>query len=233
MNHCLRALLLIAATCWGGAWSVSRANDSSAELGVGGLTFTKNAEISIESEQLTITLDAVTVRYTFLNHSTKPVTLTVAFPLPDIDLADAANIAFPAADPLKDPDGFASAIDKMPPVVFQSCVYTVGVVAQIFSEASYPPLALDWNVTGKIRMEFDPAANTVDWQADTLDVRENPSGIRNGADDLVQNPRAVKNSLVNYLKGKSDFALKRFARPSTWGLDRTFRYKRELVFTID
>jgi len=139
----------------------------------------------------------------------------------------------PAADPLKDPDGFASAIDKMPPVVFQSCVYTVGVVAQIFSEASYPPLALDWNVTGKIRMEFDPAANTVDWQADTLDVRENPSGIRNGADDLVQNPRAVKNSLVNYLKGKSDFALKRFARPSTWGLDRTFRYKRELEFTID
>jgi hypothetical protein len=113
MNHCLRALLLIAATCWGGAWSVSRANDSSAELGVGGLTFTKNAEISIESEQLTITLDAVTVRYTFLNHSTKPVTLTVAFPLPDIDLADAANIAFPAADPLNYV-GFSTKINGKP-----------------------------------------------------------------------------------------------------------------------
>ena len=140
----------------------------------------------------------------------------------------------PAADPLKDPDGFASGIDKMPPAVFQSCVYTAGVVAQIFSETSYPPLALEWNVTGNILMVFDPAANTVDWQADTLNVPDTaPSGIRNGADDLVQNPRAVKNSLVNYLKGKSDFALKRFARPSTWELDRTFRLKREIVFSID
>jgi len=141
----------------------------------------------------------------------------------------------PVADPLKDPDGFAAAIDKMPPAVFQSCVYTAGVVAQIFSETSYPPLALDWNVTGKLLMVFDPAANTVDWLTEALNVQATaPSGIRNdAAEDLLQNPKAVKNSLVNYLKGKGDFALKRFARPSTWGLDRTFRYKREIVFSIE
>lgn len=140
----------------------------------------------------------------------------------------------PVADPPKNPDGFASAIDQMPPATFQSCVYTAGVMAQIFSETSYPPLALEWNVTGKILMVFDPAANTIDWKADTLNVPDTlPSGLRNGADDMVQNPRAVKNSLVNYMKGKGDFALKRFARPSTWGLDRTFRLKREMTFTID
>jgi hypothetical protein len=51
----------------------SRANDSSAELSVGGLVFTTNAEVAIQSEDLTITPDTVTVRYVFLNHSPGPV----------------------------------------------------------------------------------------------------------------------------------------------------------------
>jgi hypothetical protein len=114
MTHRFTALLTIAAAaCWQAGSSPSQANDSSAELAVGGLTFTKNAEISIESEDLTITLDTVTVRYSFLNRSTKPITLTVAFPLPDIDLADAANVAFPAGDPLNYV-GFSTKVDGKP-----------------------------------------------------------------------------------------------------------------------
>ena len=70
-------------------------------------------DISIESEELTIALDTITVRYKFLNQSAKPVTLTVAFPLPDIDLADAANIAFPAGNPLNYV-GFSTKIDGKP-----------------------------------------------------------------------------------------------------------------------
>ena len=35
----------------------AHANDSAAELSVGGLTFTKSADISMESEELTITPD--------------------------------------------------------------------------------------------------------------------------------------------------------------------------------
>jgi len=92
--------LLTAVSCSGTAPSPASANDSSAELAIGGLTFTKNADISIESEDLRIALDAVTVRYVFLNRSAKPITLTVAFPLPDINLADASNAAFPVANPL-------------------------------------------------------------------------------------------------------------------------------------
>jgi hypothetical protein len=106
-------LATCAAVCLDAGASLSLANDSSAELAVGGLVFTKNADVSIESEDLTVTLDAVTVRYVFLNRSASPVTLTVAFPLPDIDLADGANVAFPAGDPLNFV-GFSTKVDGKP-----------------------------------------------------------------------------------------------------------------------
>src|SRR5215470_5349597 len=112
-----RNFTALLATCAAVIWSVggspSRANDSRAELAVGGLVFTKSAEISIESEDLTITPENVTVRYVFLNQSASPVTLTVAFPLPDIDLADGANVAFPAGDPVNFV-GFSTKVDGKP-----------------------------------------------------------------------------------------------------------------------
>ena len=92
----VRLSLIAALVCLEAASSQVQANDTSAELAIGGLTFTKNAEVSMESEELKIALDAITVRYVFLNRSTKPVTLTVAFPLPDISLADAST-AFSAS----------------------------------------------------------------------------------------------------------------------------------------
>ena len=106
-------LATCAAIGWDAAASSSRANDSSAELAVGGLVFTKNSEVSIESEDLAITPGTVTVRYVFLNQSTSPVTLTVAFPLPDIDLADDANVAFPTGDPVNFV-GFSTKVDGKP-----------------------------------------------------------------------------------------------------------------------
>ena len=106
-------LATCAAVSWDAGASLSRANDSSAELAVGGLVFTKNSEVSIESEDLTITPDAVTVRYVFLNQGASAVTLTVAFPLPDIDLADGANLALPSSDPLNFV-GFSTKVDGKP-----------------------------------------------------------------------------------------------------------------------
>jgi Domain of unknown function (DUF4424) len=105
--------LAAAAVCLEAALSPLLANDTSAELAIGGLTFTKNADISMESEELRIGLNAITVRYVFLNRSTKPVTLTVAFPLPDINLADASNAAFPVGNPLNFV-GFSTKIDGKP-----------------------------------------------------------------------------------------------------------------------
>lgn len=96
-----------------GAGTPARANDTAAELSVGGLTFTKSAEISMESENLTITPETVTVKYEFRNNSAAPVTLTIAFPLPDIDLAEAENYAFPTSDP-NNFVGFETKVDGKP-----------------------------------------------------------------------------------------------------------------------
>ena len=88
-------------------------NDSAAELSVGGLRFTKTSEVSLEREELRLSIDRVEVRYLFTNMSGKPVTLTVAFPLPDIDLAEAENIALPSSDPINFVD-FETTIDGVP-----------------------------------------------------------------------------------------------------------------------
>lgn len=93
--------------------SAARANDSAAELSIGGLQFVRTNDIAMESEDLRISLDRVTVRYQFVNTSGKPVTLTVAFPLPDIDLSEAENIALPSADPINFVD-FETRIDGVP-----------------------------------------------------------------------------------------------------------------------
>jgi Domain of unknown function (DUF4424) len=83
----------------GFAGSLSLANDSSAELSVGGLVFTQSDEVALESEDLRISPDIVTVRYRFSNQTSKPVTLTIAFPLPDIDLSEGESYSIPYNDP--------------------------------------------------------------------------------------------------------------------------------------
>jgi uncharacterized protein DUF4424 len=98
---------MLAANC------AARANDSAAELSIGGLQFVRTSDIAMESEDLRISLDRVSVRYQFANTSGKPVTLTVAFPLPDIDLSEAENIALPSADPINFVD-FETRIDGVP-----------------------------------------------------------------------------------------------------------------------
>jgi len=75
------------------------ANDSTADLAIGGLAFARSADISVESQELTITPDQVSIRYVFLNQGTAPATVTMAFQLPEIDLSEADNFAIPADDP--------------------------------------------------------------------------------------------------------------------------------------
>src|ERR1700722_8398780 len=75
------------------------ANDTAAELSIGGLQFSRTSAVSMESETLKISLERISVRYVFKNTTAGPVNLTVAFPLPDIDLSEGENIAFPSSDP--------------------------------------------------------------------------------------------------------------------------------------
>lgn len=62
----------------------SSANDSSAAIGLGGLELTHNDAISMDSEDLYLSLDEVRVKYRFTNHSNKDVETLISFPLPAI-----------------------------------------------------------------------------------------------------------------------------------------------------
>lgn len=69
------------AAIWAAAPSV--ANDSLAEVAIGGLTLTTTDAISMDSEDLYISRDEVKVDYRFTNTTGKDIEALVAFPLPD------------------------------------------------------------------------------------------------------------------------------------------------------
>lgn len=60
------------------------ANDSTAELGIGGLSLTVNAKVEMVSEDLFISPDQVRVTYRFRNRTDKDIETIVAFPIPEI-----------------------------------------------------------------------------------------------------------------------------------------------------
>ena len=77
--------IAIAALCAAALSTPVSADDSSAALGMGGLQFTKAANIRMAKEDLFLSPKAVHIRYEFANDGTKDVDSIVAFPLPDID----------------------------------------------------------------------------------------------------------------------------------------------------
>ena len=60
------------------------ANDSAAELAAGGLVLVKTDAITMQREDLTLSPSQVRVRYEMRNDTGQPVTLRVAFPLPEV-----------------------------------------------------------------------------------------------------------------------------------------------------
>ena len=78
------------------------ANDSTAELGAGGLIYVNTEEIEMRSEDLFISMDEVRVRYEFVNVSDHDVSTLVAFPMPDIK----GSIDFMQSVPTEDPVNF-------------------------------------------------------------------------------------------------------------------------------
>jgi hypothetical protein len=60
------------------------ANDSSAELAAGGLVLVKTEAITMQREDLTLSPSEVRVRYEMRNDTGQPVTLRVAFPMPEV-----------------------------------------------------------------------------------------------------------------------------------------------------
>jgi len=78
------------------------ANDTSATIAAGVITYTTTDNISMDKETLKISPDKITVTYKFTNHSSQDITSDVAFPLPPSPIRipntnDIANI-FPSWD---------------------------------------------------------------------------------------------------------------------------------------
>jgi hypothetical protein len=58
------------------------ANDTTASVASGEISFNRSNEISMEKEVLSINADRIKVVYSFLNTTAKPIKTTIAFPLP-------------------------------------------------------------------------------------------------------------------------------------------------------
>jgi len=139
----------------------------------------------------------------------------------------------PQADPEHDLDGFNAGLEAMPPATFKACVYLVGVVAAVAAEREFPQLALRHGVTGAFTMSFDPARGTIAWQQDALEINDNKgSWARDLAQEELDNPRKIRDSLLAYLKRKGEFALTRYPKPDG-GLPPGYVYKSTFSFTIE
>ncbi|MCE7026654.1 DUF4424 domain-containing protein [Jiella avicenniae] len=90
------------------------ANDSTANFAAGGLVLAKTDMIEMRREELSIGLDRIRVEYEFVNVTDEPVTTTVAFPLPEIEIDPfAGNVDLPSDDP-DDPFLFETTVDGKP-----------------------------------------------------------------------------------------------------------------------
>ena len=91
------------------------ANDSTAELGTGGLNLVRNETVDLLSEDLYLSRDEIRVTYHFRNHTDAPVTYLVAFPLPAVDASTPEEANFVLPDPASDNFvDFAVTVDGKP-----------------------------------------------------------------------------------------------------------------------
>ena len=100
------ALLALAA-------SPALANDSTAELAAGGITFLKDPDIAMRSEDLSISAKQVRIVYEFANGADADKTALVAFPMPDIEGSVDFTVGVPDG-PDDNPFAFAITADGRP-----------------------------------------------------------------------------------------------------------------------
>jgi hypothetical protein len=75
------------------------ANDTTAQLGTGGLVFVTNEDIEMQSEDLSVSAEQVKVVYKFHNKSDQDQHILVAFPMPDIKGDGDFMVGIPTEDP--------------------------------------------------------------------------------------------------------------------------------------
>jgi Domain of unknown function (DUF4424) len=91
----------------------AEANDSSAELALGGLRLLRSDSISMDSEELFISTERIRVSYRFTNRTAADIETQVVFPLPDISLSEAPGDSPFDGDYIHDLD-FSTIVDGVP-----------------------------------------------------------------------------------------------------------------------
>jgi hypothetical protein len=110
-RHARVAFAFLSALALSGA--PSRADDSTATLGAGGLTLEKTDKIALVSEDLYLSPTAVKVSYRFRNLTNADIETTVAFPMPDVTGSVDMTVAMP--EPGHDNFlGFTTRVDGKP-----------------------------------------------------------------------------------------------------------------------
>jgi hypothetical protein len=89
------------------------ANDTTAELATGGLTFTRSQDIEMRSEDLFISMKEIRVQYKFYNRSNRDIATQVAFPVPDLPYGTDTDFAIPTDDP-ENILGFTTTVNNRP-----------------------------------------------------------------------------------------------------------------------
>jgi hypothetical protein len=89
------------------------ANDTTSQLGTGGLVFITNEDVSMDSEDLSVGPKQVKVVYQFTNHAKTDQYVLVAFPLPDITGDGDFMVNVPRED-VENLFGFTTTFDGQP-----------------------------------------------------------------------------------------------------------------------
>ena len=74
--------------CGLSAATAAWADDSTAQLKAGGIVLTQGTPVKMAEEDLYISPKEVRIRFAFTNPTTKDIESLVAFPLPDLDMAE-------------------------------------------------------------------------------------------------------------------------------------------------
>jgi Domain of unknown function (DUF4424) len=144
--------------------STAYANDSMAELGVGGIQYVTSPDVSMAEERLYISAEKVAVDYVFINKSDKDVETLVAFPLPDIAPNPDGDIA------IRDSEsdnflGFVASQDGKPiDVKLQQRARVLNIDVTDELVAAGVPLAVYREATAVALQNLNPAI-LQDWQS--------------------------------------------------------------------
>ena len=138
------------------SWAASDGRDGRAELqselGAGGLIFSGNVNLALDQQDVTIAADAVQVNYVIRNTDAADQTITIAFPLADIDGNSATAQAELATKP---PVNYMDAVfvvdGQNPAVAVEQRAIAVGLdVTQAIIDAGLPLLPISADMSQRL-----------------------------------------------------------------------------------